>query len=319
MLERVAEMVLDVMSANGLDVDDFISRDLHRHLRPGLGVPGVRRPPARVRRRPPRSAPASSRSRGRCPGWSGCSAHVETDLPRADITHVYLHGAANLRRDLTRVREVPERVSHPEARTGPVPVVGAGLLGTSIALALRRAGVDVALRDVNPENLRIASGLGAANVEDGGRRPAARRGRRAAGPARRDRSPRRCATPTPSSPTWAASRAPPLAVVRRPGPGAPRPLRRQPPDGRQRAVRAVRGVGGPVRRPALGGHPARRLGGRVQRLQARRVELDPHLARRRRRRASTAPTPRTASRLRVTWSSTNHDSASSSIRLDATV
>ena len=35
-------------------------------------------------------------------------AHVETDLPRADITHVYLHGAAHLRRDLTRVREVPD-------------------------------------------------------------------------------------------------------------------------------------------------------------------------------------------------------------------
>ena len=24
-------------------------------------------------------------------------AHVETDLPRADVTHVYLHGAAALR------------------------------------------------------------------------------------------------------------------------------------------------------------------------------------------------------------------------------
>ena len=48
---------------------------------------------------------------------------------------------------------------------GPVLVVGAGLLGTSIALALRRQGVDVALRDVNPENLRIATGIGAANVE----------------------------------------------------------------------------------------------------------------------------------------------------------
>ena len=45
---------------------------------------------------------------------------------------------------------------------GPVLVVGAGLLGTSIALALRRRGVDVALRDVNPENLRIATGIGAA-------------------------------------------------------------------------------------------------------------------------------------------------------------
>ena len=47
---------------------------------------------------------------------------------------------------------------------GPVLVVGAGLLGTSIALALRRRGVDVALRDVNPENLRIATTIGAANV-----------------------------------------------------------------------------------------------------------------------------------------------------------
>jgi chorismate mutase len=35
-------------------------------------------------------------------------AHVETDLPRSDITHVYLHGAAALRRDLTRVRAVPD-------------------------------------------------------------------------------------------------------------------------------------------------------------------------------------------------------------------
>jgi chorismate mutase len=29
-------------------------------------------------------------------------AHVETDLARAEITHAYLHGAANLRRDLSR-------------------------------------------------------------------------------------------------------------------------------------------------------------------------------------------------------------------------
>jgi chorismate mutase len=35
-------------------------------------------------------------------------AHVESDLPRADITHVYLHGAALLRTDLTRVRSVPD-------------------------------------------------------------------------------------------------------------------------------------------------------------------------------------------------------------------
>jgi prephenate dehydrogenase len=47
---------------------------------------------------------------------------------------------------------------------GPVLVVGAGLLGTSIALALRREHVDVALQDLSEENLRIASGLGAANL-----------------------------------------------------------------------------------------------------------------------------------------------------------
>lgn len=33
---------------------------------------------------------------------------VETDLPRADVTHVYLPGAANLRRDLSRLKSVPD-------------------------------------------------------------------------------------------------------------------------------------------------------------------------------------------------------------------
>ena len=45
--------------------------------------------------------------------------------------------------------------------TGPVEVVGTGLLGTSIGLALTRSGVDVLLQDVSPENVRTASGLGA--------------------------------------------------------------------------------------------------------------------------------------------------------------
>ena len=54
---------------------------------------------------------------------------------------------------------------------GPVLVVGAGLLGTSIALALRRRDVDVALRDVSEENLRIATAVGAANVDADGIRP----------------------------------------------------------------------------------------------------------------------------------------------------
>ena len=45
--------------------------------------------------------------------------------------------------------------------TGPVEVVGAGLLGTSVGLACRRAGLDVLLTDVSPQHLRTASGLGA--------------------------------------------------------------------------------------------------------------------------------------------------------------
>ena len=34
-------------------------------------------------------------------------AHIETPLTRDEITHVYLHGAAALRRDLTHVRADP--------------------------------------------------------------------------------------------------------------------------------------------------------------------------------------------------------------------
>lgn len=40
-------------------------------------------------------------------------------------------------------------------------VVGAGLLGTSVALACRRAGWDVVLSDTAPQHVRTASGLGA--------------------------------------------------------------------------------------------------------------------------------------------------------------
>ncbi len=54
---------------------------------------------------------------------------------------------------------------------GPVLVVGAGLLGTSIALALRRRGIDVALSDISPENVGIATVIGAANVDAGDVRP----------------------------------------------------------------------------------------------------------------------------------------------------
>ncbi len=46
------------------------------------------------------------------------------------------------------------------ALTGPVEVVGAGLIGTSVALVCSRLGIEVVLRDTSGENLRTAYGLG---------------------------------------------------------------------------------------------------------------------------------------------------------------
>ena len=51
--------------------------------------------------------------------------------------------------------------SAPGGVDGPVLVIGTGLIGTSVALSLRRAGVDVLLSDVDPEHLRIAQEAGA--------------------------------------------------------------------------------------------------------------------------------------------------------------
>lgn len=58
-----------------------------------------------------------------------------------------------------------------ELLTGPVEIVGAGLLGTSIALACRRVGLEVILSDVSDENLRTASGLGAGRTRRDDDRP----------------------------------------------------------------------------------------------------------------------------------------------------
>ncbi|MEV7429440.1 MULTISPECIES: chorismate mutase [unclassified Nocardioides] len=107
MLERVAEMVTDVMEANGLVVDDVISviftatSDLvsefpaYAARQLGFGeVPLICARELEIERSMPRVV--------------RMMAHVETDLPRADVTHVYLHGAAALRRDLTRTRDLPD-------------------------------------------------------------------------------------------------------------------------------------------------------------------------------------------------------------------
>ncbi len=107
LLERVAEMVLDVMSANDLAVDDFISviftatsdlvSEFPAYAARRLGFGEV-----------PLICARELEISGSMPRVVRMLAHVETDLPRGDVTHVYLHGAAALRRDLTRVREVPD-------------------------------------------------------------------------------------------------------------------------------------------------------------------------------------------------------------------
>ncbi len=107
LLERVAEMVLDVLESNGLVVDDFISviftatsdlvSEFPAYAARRLGFGDV-----------PLLCARELEIEGSMPRVVRMLAHVETDLPRADVTHVYLHGAAQLRRDLTRVRAVPD-------------------------------------------------------------------------------------------------------------------------------------------------------------------------------------------------------------------
>ena len=111
MLDRVAEMVLDVMAANGLTVDDFISviftatsdlvSEFPAYAARRLGFGDV-----------PLICARELEIEGSMERVVRMMAHVETDLPRAEVTHVYLHGAANLRCDLTRVRSVPDEPSH---------------------------------------------------------------------------------------------------------------------------------------------------------------------------------------------------------------
>jgi len=107
MLERVAEMVTDVMAANSLSVDDFISiiftatsdlvAEFPAYAARRLGFEDV-----------PLICARELEVEGSMPRVVRMLAHVESHLPRSEVTHVYLHGAANLRRDLNRVREVPD-------------------------------------------------------------------------------------------------------------------------------------------------------------------------------------------------------------------
>jgi chorismate mutase len=107
LLERVAELVKEVLHSNDLADDDLISAiftatpDIHAEF-PAyaarlMGMSDV-----------PLLCAQELDIAGAMPRVIRLMAHVETDLRRDEITHVYLHGAAALRRDLTHVHAVPD-------------------------------------------------------------------------------------------------------------------------------------------------------------------------------------------------------------------
>ncbi len=102
LLDRTTELVRTVLVDNALSSDDVISilftatSDLHAefpaYAARQLGLVDV-----------PLLCTRELEIDDSMPRVIRLMAHVETDLARADVTHVYLHGAANLRRDLARV------------------------------------------------------------------------------------------------------------------------------------------------------------------------------------------------------------------------
>lgn len=107
LLERVAELVKEVLRTNDLQNDDLISivftatSDVHSEF-PAyaarlMGMTDV-----------PLLCAREIEIDGSMPRVIRLMAHVETELSRDDITHVYLHGAAALRRDLVHVYAAPD-------------------------------------------------------------------------------------------------------------------------------------------------------------------------------------------------------------------
>lgn len=101
MAERTTELVDAVLASNGLSVDNLIS--VFFTATPDL----VADFPAAAARAAglgevPLMCAVEIAVPGSLPRVVRLLAHVETDLPRADVRHVYLHGAAVLRRDLAQ-------------------------------------------------------------------------------------------------------------------------------------------------------------------------------------------------------------------------
>ncbi len=179
---------------------------------------------------------------------------------------------------------------------GSVLVVGAGLIGTSVALALSRGGVQVRVEDVDPVNAAVAASRvtraagsdarsSAPSSAPSSAQPAAepaaqpfaeRSARPSAEPAlvvvasRSDHLAEVVAAALPHAPVGGRDRCRQCqGPASDPAPGArwsrPVSVRGQPSDGGKRTLWALGGGRRPFRRPHLGGHPARHLqrGGRV--------------------------------------------------------
>ena len=102
LLERTTELVRAVLRENELSTDALISivftatddvrSEFPAYAARVLGLVDV-----------PLMCARELEIEGSLPRVVRLLMHVETDLTRAEVTHVYLHGASRLRRDLTHV------------------------------------------------------------------------------------------------------------------------------------------------------------------------------------------------------------------------
>jgi chorismate mutase len=101
MIEAVVELVTEMMAVNRLSSDDLISMvftatpdlvcEFPAFAARKLGIGDV-----------PLICATEIDVKGALPRVVRVMAHAETDLPRADVRHVYLRGAEVLRRDLAQ-------------------------------------------------------------------------------------------------------------------------------------------------------------------------------------------------------------------------
>jgi len=110
LLQRVGELVTVMMRCNELRADDLvsivftatddISSDYPAYAARTIGLVDV-----------PLLCARELEITDGMPRVVRLMAHVETERSRDEITHVYLHGAAALRRDLSHVQEVPDEAT----------------------------------------------------------------------------------------------------------------------------------------------------------------------------------------------------------------